>query len=367
MLFRSAILTFGGRSPTISGLANDTAQYVNGTWSPIATANAPSPRFLYGMAYDTLRNVTVLFGGRDNVGANNETWEFDGVNWAQVTTATAPAPREEFGMVFDRSLNRTVLFGGCDEANGLIFGDTWLYDGVSGTWVDATTAEAPTPRFRGSMVFDVARNRSIFFGGYDGAQLLSDTYEYAGSGWVLIPPSPNVPPNLTEAAHGYNEVSREFVLFGGFGGSFTSETWEYTGANTGLFGLTGDGCPTAVGVPGLTATTPRIGTTMTLTIDNLGAAPGALVVLGLSNQDYLGNPIPFDLGLIGLPGCNLYQSADSINLTIATAGEATFDLLIPVQPALLNNSVYCQGVAIDVVPFLQFLGTTRGGRALIGN
>jgi hypothetical protein len=42
-------------------------------------------------------------------------------------------------------------------------------------------------------------------------------------------------------------VRREFALFGGFGTTFSGQTWEYTGANTGYFGTFGAGCPTAHG------------------------------------------------------------------------------------------------------------------------
>ena len=132
----------------------------------VPAPNKPSARFLYGMSYDSARNVVVLFGGRSNAGASNETWEFNGITWSQVPTLNAPAPREEMGMVYDASRNRTIVFGGCDEGISAIYGDTWEYNGSD--WVEVTPTASPTPRFRGMMEYDSNRSRTVYFGGYDG-------------------------------------------------------------------------------------------------------------------------------------------------------------------------------------------------------
>ena len=40
------------------------------------------------MAYDSARDVVVLFGGETNDDFAGDTWEWDGVNWTQVGTAS---------------------------------------------------------------------------------------------------------------------------------------------------------------------------------------------------------------------------------------------------------------------------------------
>lgn len=361
----NTILTFGGRSPTIGGLANDTLRYDGVSWSTIPTPSAPSPRFLYGMCYDSARQVVVLFGGRSATGTLDETWEFDGVTWTQRTPANRPAPREEMVLHYDPSLNRTVLFGGCNEATGTVYGDTWFYNGND--WLNVTPTQSPSPRFRAASVFDSVRQRLVVYGGYDNTQILQETYEFTGDQWLQISTA-MAPPNATEAYAGYDAVRRKFVLFGGFGGTFSNETWEYTGPTAGVFGQFGVGCATVAGLPTIAGSVPTLGQMFTLTFDNLPlSAAAVLVALGLSNQVWSGLPLPFDLGLIGLPGCNLLVAADFLDLALSTGTTATYDLAIPNTASLLNTSLYAQGIVMEVVPSLAFLGTTRGGRAIVGN
>ena len=54
------LITFGGRSPTLSAYASDTQEWTGTAWQTIVTANAPSARHLYGFAYDGARNRAVL-------------------------------------------------------------------------------------------------------------------------------------------------------------------------------------------------------------------------------------------------------------------------------------------------------------------
>jgi Galactose oxidase, central domain len=79
------------------------------------------------MAYDTVRQRVVLFGGSPNTtsAAVNDTWEYDGTTWTQRTPATSPPARNSHAMVYDSTHQVTVLFGGCCN-------DTWLWNGT--TW-----------------------------------------------------------------------------------------------------------------------------------------------------------------------------------------------------------------------------------------
>ena len=91
-----------------------------------------------------------------------------------------------------------------------------------------------------------------------------------------------------------------------------------------------------------------------------------LVALGFSDESWSGLPLPFDLGLIGLAGCNLLAAADIVDIRLAAAGTATYSVALPNQLSLVNQSLYVQGIVTDLSPTLQFLGTSRGGRATIG-
>ena len=69
---------------------------------------------------------------------------------------------------------------------------------------------------------------------------------------------------------------------------------------------------------------------------------------------------------IGLPGCDLLAAADVLEVAANFGTSAIWPLPIPNQTNLLNLSIYTQGIVLDLDPFV-FLGTTPGGRALLGN
>jgi hypothetical protein len=71
------------------------------------------------------RASVVLFGGTRLFGPGQlfrDTWTWDGEYWTQ-RQDIGPAPRAGHGMAYDSARQRTVLFGGM-AANGSL-GDTW--------------------------------------------------------------------------------------------------------------------------------------------------------------------------------------------------------------------------------------------------
>ena len=363
------LVMFGGRSPDVSPLSNDTWEWTGSAWSVVPTPTAPSPRYLYGMAYDSTRNVVVLFGGRTYTTTVAETWEYNGITWTQRAPATVPPARTEMVFVDDPANGGTLLFGGFEPTTQAIRGDTWRWNGVD--WLQLAPTVAPTARYRAAAIYDSVRLRPVLYGGYNGTAIQLDTWEWDGAEWYQVAAGTVAPPNATENIRGFDPVRRKFVVFGGFSGAFSNETYEYSGTTggitTGLFSLYGDACTTAVGDPTLAAAAaPTRGQTLTLNYGNLPPETDlVLTVLGLSRTTWNGAPLPFDLAPIGLPGCGLLASADTINLSLASAGAATFGFPIPNQAALINRELFAQGVLLDSVNFL-FLGATRGGRAVIG-
>lgn len=79
------------------------------------------------MAYDSSRQVIVMFGGRDAAGNPlNDTWEYDGNTRIQVFPEVSPTAREQHTMTYDLARQRVVLFGGARNPGG-VGGDTWEY------------------------------------------------------------------------------------------------------------------------------------------------------------------------------------------------------------------------------------------------
>jgi hypothetical protein len=71
------MLMLGGMSAPVTMVRNDTG------WSPLAISGEPDARYVPDAAYDTKRDVLVLFGGGPPTGNTlfADTWEFDGTNW----------------------------------------------------------------------------------------------------------------------------------------------------------------------------------------------------------------------------------------------------------------------------------------------
>jgi hypothetical protein len=91
-------------------------------WNPPSTAS-PVPMCCVDMAYDDLRDVTVLFGGAEGINSSTpfashgETWTLNAGGCIQVqpadpTNTVAPSPRAGVAIAYDPTNRVTVLFGG---------------------------------------------------------------------------------------------------------------------------------------------------------------------------------------------------------------------------------------------------------------
>ena len=144
-------------------------------WTQVATTGPTSPRSNHGLAYDSARAKTVLFGGYVEggpaAGPAGDTWEWDGSTWTQVAT-TGPSPRRPISLAYDSARGKTVLFGGWDGVTSL--SDTWEWNGS--TWTQVATT-GPSPR-QTSLAYDSARGVTVLFGGYPAP---GDTWEFSGA------------------------------------------------------------------------------------------------------------------------------------------------------------------------------------------
>lgn len=224
---RQVTVLFGGRSGfnSTSSLA-DTLEYDGSSWQSVITAQAPARRYWHSMTYDNRRNHLVLFGGVDGNTLFDNTWEYDGSNWSQISTDHSPPARRGASMVYDSCRGKTVLFGGHGDSGDLA--DTWEYDGTD--WVQAHTETSPPARTLAAMAFDSRRCRVVLFGsGPD----RDDTWEYDGSSWTQVEPETS-PPGRWAHAMVYDPSRWRIVLFGGYSpavGSQLADTWEYDGNN----------------------------------------------------------------------------------------------------------------------------------------
>ncbi|MBL8755448.1 MAG: peptidase S8, partial [Planctomycetes bacterium] len=125
---RQRLVLFGGFGPQPA--MADTWEFDGIDWQQRIVAPTPAGRFGHAMAYDSARQRTVLFGGllSQSGSLSNQTWEWDGTVWVLRTPGLAPSARSGHGMAYDPIRQRTVLFGG-SNANPLA--DTWEWDGTN--------------------------------------------------------------------------------------------------------------------------------------------------------------------------------------------------------------------------------------------
>ena len=195
------------------------------------------------MAYDSHRNVTVLFGGwqTNNAAGNDFTamgdlWEWDGANWTQrMANSTTegwatntqgyvvpsyqgrPVCRAKHNLVYDSARRRMVLFGGEARVPPQIFqmflNDVWEWDGTQ--WY-FRTANGPAPRLLGAMAYDSDRRVSVLTGGFLNAPdpIAGAVWEWNGSQWTMIMPTNGPARNHWQDYGGmtYDSVRRKIVF-----------------------------------------------------------------------------------------------------------------------------------------------------------
>ncbi|MCA8953417.1 MAG: hypothetical protein KDE27_28145 [Planctomycetes bacterium] len=113
----------------------------------------------------------------------------------------------------------------------------------------------------------------------------------------------------------------------------------------------GTACSGSYGVPYFFCPgSPFVGETLPFITANLNPTAVPFVILGVSNQSYLGNTLPASLSSYGAPGCDLLVSADL--LLPATnyngTGYTTFQLPLGLPPSA-TPLLYAQGMVLDPV------------------
>src|SRR5262245_41579066 len=189
--------------------------------------SGPSPRCEYGFAYDSMRGVSVLFGGSstlDFASVNSETWEWDGAQWS-LRTSAGPSARCDNAMAYDSNRHRVVSFGGY---NGVYLGDTWEWDGTQ--WQQIPGA-GPVARADAFMAFDSNRNVMVLFGGQaSNGAITRDTWEYNGT-WVRRatggPPAARWIHRMA-----YDRIRGVVVMYAGANPlGLLSDVWEWNGTS----------------------------------------------------------------------------------------------------------------------------------------
>ncbi len=219
----------------IEGVATSTTyltwEWDGKQWEQKSSVAHPHVRVGTGLAYDSQRGVTVLFGGGFSR-VFGDTWEWDGTHWKSRVTATQPAKRAPYALAYDEARGVTVMFGGWTGT--ALLDDTWEYDGTD--WRQRHPAAKPPAMARHTLTYDPVRKVTVMSGGEDAVGSYStDTWEWDGTTWHKRTPATS-PPGRREHAACYDPSRGAVVIHGGQNGHYSgytdlNDTWEWDGVS----------------------------------------------------------------------------------------------------------------------------------------
>ena len=362
---RQQLVMFGGNNGTTQTQTTHVWDRTGNKWSALAPAASPPAR--EGHASASLaggaQQGIVVFGGYGAV-SYNDLWLWDGVTWSNVSATNAPgAPplRGHAGMACEPGGASVLLFGGVYGTNSTL-GDTWRFDIASRSWTQLNPLPAPSSRYGHKMLFDPARGKILLHGGYDGANVLADIWEWdtATSSWTAMAKAPMTARTLHVLTHG---PRGELALFGGTDlGNTLADTWIATAYAAATFQSVGIGCGPASGTaPKLdTIGLPFLGHSFTLRLTGLptsNAQVGFFLDVGL-------RAAPLDL----CPSCTLRVDPAIVIAVPSVAGIAALQLTVPPVPGFVGATLACQGIATHPSYACSglTLGLTNAGLCTIG-
>ncbi|MFW9849775.1 MAG: Kelch repeat-containing protein, partial [Candidatus Thorarchaeota archaeon] len=217
---RDQILLFGGMMDiNVDARLNDSwiYDYNTDTWTEVFPTTAPSPRRAHAVAYDSESDMYILFGGEDGT-TRNDTWVGNPASntWTLMSPSVAPPARMAHKMAYDSESDRIILFGGNVKGTNTFFFDTWAYDFNTNSWENLTTFPWPQPRGSPSLDYDSESDRIVLFGGSDGSGIWGDTwiFDYNTETWIEQSPSTS-PEHRSRHGSAYDSQSDRVVIYGG--------------------------------------------------------------------------------------------------------------------------------------------------------
>ncbi|MCJ2563407.1 MAG: Ig-like domain-containing protein, partial [Candidatus Thermoplasmatota archaeon] len=224
---RDVMIMFGGYD---GSNLDDTWEYdyATNSWTLLTTTGAPPIRVWSSLAYDSVNDVFVLFGGY-GPGPLTDTWEYDPgtQTWTETTPGFSPGTMVSYNLVYDSSAGRAIL-----GAQGFLSGlfETWSYDASLDSWTMMSPASDPGTRGSHSFTYMPSIGRSVLFGGVDGFIYLSDVweYDYSSDSWQQMSLGSGPTARFGHAA-AYRTFDLSVVVYGGSedGGGYPTDTWKY--------------------------------------------------------------------------------------------------------------------------------------------
>jgi hypothetical protein len=405
---RNRILLHGGADTAYATNYGNTWEWDGNVWAQTATTG-PSARHGARIAYDTRRGAVVLAGGRGAAGFVGDTWEkasllatslvfdnfanppIDPSRWiirtagvplggTSVTHANGECVIQNRGHLvsatqFPPSSHPIVRISGSWRfgTNQDIFSVLLRSDGVPTGAYGETRHGVHLNAWMGSQSWTILSNSSqVILGpvqveGTNFSTVSNVTYYFTFTDYGQTLVGEVVGPNnqwvrlttnvIASASTHYHAVMHNREATDGWHQAYVDNLLieSLAPTPTATFTTYGTGCQHSTGMPQLStapASAPRLGQTLQLRLSNLPTDSAQLPFgfFATRNESAIGLPLPFSMARYGMNAdCLQYVDPDSgLVFTLANnAGTANWDLGIPNDPALLQLSVFFQGMVID--------------------
>jgi hypothetical protein len=238
---------FGGhgqedKATALTHDSNETWLWTGVDWLQQFPATSPAKRSAHTMVYDRNNERVLLFAGLQEpaeVGnlqiLFNDLWAWQGNNWTELEgSGTGPSKRAFPGMAWDSDRNVLVVYGGQEfqplkpkektPVLGPIY-DTWEY--ANGTWTQKTSGEPKV--VKPLLVYD-AINKQVVMMGSDATDAKPAMYRYSNGAWTRLTPA-KMPTCANEGAFMVQNNGR-YLFLGGLcvtGTPATQEVFEFDG------------------------------------------------------------------------------------------------------------------------------------------
>lgn len=154
-------------------------------------------------------------------------------SWSNLSTPRSPPSAAGTMMAYDANASRFVWFGGWNGAVPL--NQTWELNDANSVWTQLAPRTAPPPRADAALTYDPLDQLFYLFGGWSqypngSVYRLNDTWAYslAFDRWTELFP-PVAPSPRSDAAVAFGPAQNAILLFGGFSGTtYLGDTWSYS-------------------------------------------------------------------------------------------------------------------------------------------
>jgi hypothetical protein len=148
---------------------------------------------------------------------------------------SGPGPHYNQAMAYDVARNKTLMYGGVNGQNTVV-GELWEYDNATQVWSLISQASAPGARQGASLVYDSVNHLFVLFGGASSGAAIGDTWQFdpVAQSWAktVAAGTPGAPTARYLHSMAFDSQRGVSVMFGGLDTGTPStqynDTYEYS-------------------------------------------------------------------------------------------------------------------------------------------